>query len=135
LKKFLYVLLLMAILFFTLPSFINVYGETFQGWQVLEGCDGQYSESNGTIRFWGEHNSNYHGGPVIYREISPQTDFQFSLQVKATQLGMSGPDGNLEGFGIILRGSPAAFGMPDGVDFELRGASGGMFLLARCTTF
>ena len=137
LKKLLCTFLLTATLFSMLAFPAKADGETFPGWKVLDSNSSgvQYSESNGIIRFFGDPNSYYRGGPVIYKEFSPQTDFQFSLQVKATQLGIAGPDDNLEGFGIILRSSPEAFGMPDGADFELRGAGGGMFLLARYTTF
>src|SRR3989337_3250878 len=90
----------------------------FQGWQI-EGS-GQYSESNGVIRIWGTE------GITLYEEVSPQTDFSFSLQVNAAKLG---------GFGIFLRSSLPFSGSVQGLNVEFGARDGGTFLLARWTSY
>jgi len=121
---------------FVVIAFCEDSSYQLSGWRFLPSLDshfsnGQFSESDCTFRFSG--NQSGFGGPSFCREISPQTDFSFSLQVKAMRLGVSGYDSLLEGFGIFLKPN-ASIGIRTGVNFELRGAYGGMFLMARYTT-
>ena len=88
----------------------NVDATSFQGWRVEVG-GGNYSESDGVFRLWGTVGSDE--SVVLYKNVNPATDFEFSLQVSATVLS---------GFAIMLRGSTSFVGSTDGVDFEL-GAS------------
>jgi hypothetical protein len=62
---------------------------TVDGWTVRN-QGGNYSESNGTIRIWSDTHDQ---GVVLYKEISPKSDFEFSLQVKAARM---------DGFGIVI---------------------------------
>jgi hypothetical protein len=94
--------------------------ELFQGWQV-QNIGGYYSESDGTIRLWSDAHDQ---GVVLYKEISPKTDFEFSLQVKANRL---------DGFGILVgRQSFLTNSSKEGVSFEFHNKYGvRSFLLAR----
>jgi hypothetical protein len=111
-----------------LPSFCFGIVETVQGWQV-DSSGGFVSESNGVITLAGDDRS---AGPLLYREIPPQSDFEISLQIKAATLGevSRDPQGAGEGFALMLRPS-TDFSAPTGVNFELRARGGGQFLLAR----
>jgi PKD repeat protein len=139
LNKSLSVLFIAAILCSSLSFVVNVsnvYGETFLGWQVAEGpygivngtqytYGGKYSESNGTFTLSGDTRA---AGPTLFKEISPKTDFEISLQIKAETLSqVGGPlsGGSGEGFRLMLQDkgvNPTA-----GINFELRGRAGGEF--------
>ncbi len=108
----------------------DVRGETVQGWQAVnEG--GYYSESDGVIRLWST-NPDRTGGYNLYKEIAPDADFTFSLQVKAASLGNWLQDVNKEGFGIALSQVPY-FNATKCLTFEFRGRDGGFFVVARNT--
>lgn len=64
-------------------------GDVVGGWTV-KNQGGYYSESNGTIRIWSDAHDQ---GVILYKEISPKSDFEFSLQVKAARM---------DGFGIVI---------------------------------
>ncbi len=96
---------------------IYVHAATFQGWQIENG-GGQYSQNNGAMSLSGN------GGTyvILYEQIAPTTDFNFSLQVNAA---------TLQGFAIMLRSSLPFAGSTAGVNFEFGARDGGTFLLAR----
>ena len=72
-------------------STTSIPAATFQGWQIEDG-GGQYSQNNGVMNLSGA------GGTyvILYEQIAPTTDFNFSLQVNAAAL---------QGFAIMLRSS------------------------------
>jgi parallel beta-helix repeat protein len=72
------------------------------------------------IRLWGTVGSNE--SVVLYKEIDPETDFEFSLQVNATTLA---------GFAIMLRSSLPFVGSTQGVNLEFGARDNGTVLLAR----
>jgi hypothetical protein len=86
---------------------INVHGSTFEGWQIEEG-GGQYSITDGIMRLSGSGAKYIY----LYEHISPEGDFNFSVQVAATKL---------EGFGVYLRSSLPIQGSTAGVNFYLKG--------------
>lgn len=101
-----------------LSSFPSVvHGEILQGWQKIDdgGC---YSENNGIVTFSVDDQA---AGPTLYKEFSPQSDFEFSLQIKAATLGEVNydPQGAGEGFSLMLRPN-ITFGAPTGINFEMR---------------
>jgi hypothetical protein len=119
-----------------LGSFVrDASAETFVGWQVYEGPYGElgqyggaYSESDGIITFEGDDRA---AGPSMYKEISPETDFEVSLDVKAETLSaVGGPlsGGSGEGFRLMINN--AAVNATAGINFELRGRNGGEFWMA-----
>ena len=92
---------------------------TFQGWEIEDG-GGQYSEINGITNL----SANVGSGDwlILYSEINPEADFEFSLQVNASILS---------GFALMLRGSLPFAGSTDGVNFEFGARDGGSFTLSR----
>jgi len=119
LKKFLLVMILAVLIGSTAILGLNLQparAAMFQGWQIEGG--GQYSESNGIIRLWAS------GGQwiILYKEFSPVSDFNVSLQVKAAYL---------VGFALMLRSDLPFAGSTHGVNFEFGARDGGTFLLAR----
>jgi hypothetical protein len=109
----------------------NLYADakTFLGWQVADDS-GDYAESDGVITLSGNEQN---AGTTLYKYISPQTDFEISLQVKAETLGEvhRDPSGAGEGFVILLRPNASVFGVALGINFELRARGGGQFLVLR----
>jgi hypothetical protein len=57
---------------------------TFQSWQI-QNNGGHYSELNSTLRVWIE-GGDYMPNIAFYRQVSPEGDFIFSCEVKATTL-------------------------------------------------
>lgn len=111
-------------------SFVSpVKGQVIEGWQVAGGS-GNYSEANGVITLSGNDTVP---GTTLYRDISPQTDFEISLQVKAATLGEVDRDPNCagEGFAMVLRQNASMFGTLVGINFEFRARGGGQFLVNR----
>ncbi|XHH08876.1 MAG: hypothetical protein ACFCUE_15130 [Candidatus Bathyarchaeia archaeon] len=93
--------------------------ETLQGWKVRD-CGGYCSETNGTIRVWSDKHDE---GVALYKEISPQGDFEFSLQVNAAKI---------DGFGIFIgNNSFFDYGNRKGVSFEFHHHGADGFLMAR----
>ena len=118
-RKILFGMFLVALISGTLVFGLNVQpamAATVQGWQIEGG--GQYSESNGIIRLWAS------GGQwiILYKEFSPISNFNVSLQVNAAYL---------QGFALELRGSLPFAGSTDGINFEFGARDGGTFSLAR----
>ena len=74
---------------FAAPVLAQSNGDVVGGWTV-KNQGGYYSESNGTIRIWSDAHDQ---GVILYKEISPKSDFEFSLQVKAARM---------DGFGIVI---------------------------------
>jgi hypothetical protein len=128
LKNLIVTALLALFILNILPSFCFGDSKTVQGWQVAD-TDGIVSESSGVITLSGDDQS---AGPLLYKEISPQSDFEISLQIKAATLGEVNrdPRGAGEGFALMLK-SNTDFFTPFGVAFEFRARGGGQFLLAR----
>ena len=110
------VFLILTLCLASIP-FISVHAATFQGWQVENG-GGQYSQNNGVMNLSGA------GGTyvILYEQIEPTTDFNFSLQVNAA---------TLQGFAIMLRSSLPFAGSTQGVNFEFGARDGGSFSFAR----
>ena len=128
LKKLIVTTFLALFILNILPSFCFGDSKTVQGWQVAD-TGGIVSESSGVITLSGDNRS---AGPLLYKEISPQSDFEISLQIKAATLGEVNrdPRGAGEGFALMLK-SNTDFYTPFGVAFEFRARGGGQFLLAR----
>jgi hypothetical protein len=110
----------------------NVYGQVFSGWQIPDA--GSYSDSKGVITL----SYDSPAGTTLYTYISPQTDFEISLQVKAETLGEvnidppgGGEAGAGEGFMVLLRPNASVFGIAIGINFEFRARGGGQFLVLR----
>ncbi len=74
---------------FVAPVLAQSNGDVVGGWSV-KNQGGYYSESNGTIRIWSDAHDQ---GVILYKEISPKSDSEFSLQVKAARM---------DGFGIVI---------------------------------
>jgi hypothetical protein len=129
LKKLIVTMLLALFISNILPLFCFGDSQTVQGWQVAD-VGGIVSELYGVITFSGDDQS---AGPLLYKEISPETDFEISLQIKAATLGEVNrdPRGAGEGFALMLRPNSTSFSAPVGVNFEFRARGGGQFLLAR----
>jgi hypothetical protein len=130
LKKEFTAVLLVAVLFSTITYMGNAQGASqanIDGWQVAVG-NVDYNQSNGILKLSGD---DLYPGPTIYKEISPQTDFEFSLQVKAETLGEVSRDPAGEGFTIALLSNASMFGTAVGVNFEFRARGGGQFLVMR----
>jgi len=91
----------------------------FDGWKV-KNSGGYYSAEDGDVKLWsGSHDE----GIRFYKNINPETDFKFSLQVKANQI---------DGFGIFVGKETALNGEPKSVTFEFHNKYGVItFLLAR----
>jgi hypothetical protein len=92
--------------------------QTFEGWNVIND-HGYFTKTDGNWRIW----SNAHDdGTTFYKQISPKTDFQFSLQVKASRL---------DGFGIFVGTEAFLNGSKEGTNFEFHKYGTKIFLLAR----
>lgn len=97
----------------------NEQSSLVDGWHK-DPQGGYYSESNATIRIWSDAHDQ---GFAFYKEITPVTDFEFSLQVKAARI---------DGFGICIGNEAFLNGSKTGVQFEFHNKYGiNTFLLAR----
>lgn len=131
-SKIVLTLFLMAVLSSGFAFSGIAYGQTFNGWQIpdAESC----SDSDGVITL--SYDSPV--GTTLYTYISPQTDFEISLQVKAETLGevnIDPPGGGVagagEGFMLLLRPNASVFDKAIGINFEFRARGGGQFLVLR----
>ncbi len=104
--------------------------ETFSDWHAgYQG--GMFAVSDGVLKLSGDERA---AGPCLYREFTPDDDFEISFQLKAATLGEVDRDPNGAGEGFMLFLWPSTnFGTPTGVAFEMRGRGGGQFLLDRRT--
>src|SRR5450759_4287839 len=82
-KKLLLGLIVISLLFFTLiqTSQCEVQSSTTNGWQV-EDKGGYLSETNNTFRLRSNGGSDC-PSISLYKQIKPNTDFTFSVQVNA----------------------------------------------------
>ena len=78
-KRLVIDLFLTLIVCFAFVLSANVHALTFRGWEIEDG-GGQYIASDGTIYLSGLNGTFV----VLYQEIAPQDDFDFSLQVNAS---------------------------------------------------
>jgi hypothetical protein len=124
-KNVLFGLIGISLLFLTLiqASQCEVQSPISNGWQV-EDQGGYYSDANNTLRLW----SN--GGidcPSIslFKQIKPNTDFSFSVQVNAQ---------SPESCGIFIKRNLPIAGNFAGFNFEYGHYGEGSFLLARNST-
>ncbi len=100
--------------------------DTFEGWQMgNEG--GHMSESNGTLTLSGGDGS--HLGPCLFKEFTPQGDFEVSFQLKAETLGEVLLDQAGEGFVFSFGNISITTLQFHVVSFWLRARAGGQFLL------
>ncbi len=99
-------------------------GLTIQGWQIEAGGGSCSQSSDGTIRLWSNGDAGYNSWLALYKQIAPQTDFNFSLQVNAAILGAWGS------FAIALTSSLPIGGSLKEVNFEFGHEDQGSFLLA-----
>jgi hypothetical protein len=107
---------------FSYEALCDVQAPTVQGWQI-EDRGGYFFESGGVIRFWSDGGSNC-PSLILYKQIAPMGDFNFSLQVNAA---------TLESFGVFVRSNLPFSGGKEGFNFEFGHYGAGMFLLARRT--
>jgi hypothetical protein len=124
LKKIVFGLFLTGILLCILGyvALGDVYASASQEWQI-EDRGGYYSESDDIIRLRSS-GGDICPGIILYKQVAPVTDFNFSLQVTAA---------TLESFGIFVRSS-LPFSGNKGVNFEFGHYGEGTFILARQTS-
>ncbi len=111
-----------------LPSNSQPSQGSYLGWQVGPEQGGKISVSNSILTLAGGNGHDL--GPCLYREFKPQTDFEFSFDLKAETLGDVVLDQAGEGYVFsfgALNLSTKEFHV---VSFWLRARAGGQFLLA-----
>lgn len=131
-KAFLPIIFLVILLSGTILFVETVSAETVDGWTVMSGW-GNVSETDDILTFSG---NDQVAGAILYTYISPQSDFDISIDVKAETLGQVNrdPSGAGEGFMILLRPNASVFNEPIGINFEFRARGGGQFLVTRHNT-
>jgi hypothetical protein len=128
-RAFLPIIFLVILLSCTIFFVETVSAETVDGWTVMPG-GGDFSESDGVITLSGNSQA---AGTTLYTSISPQSDFEISMDVKAETLGQVNrdPAGAGEGFLLMLRPDSSMFSQAIGMNLEMRGRGGGQFLVTR----
>jgi hypothetical protein len=118
-------LIVISLLFFTSiqTSRCEVQSYITNGWQI-EDKGGYLSETNNTFRLWSNGGSDC-PSISIYKQIKPNTDFTFSVQVNAQ---------TPESCGIFIKGTLPIAGNFAGFNFEYGHYGEGLFLLARNST-
>jgi hypothetical protein len=124
-KKLLFGLIVISPLFFTLIqiSLCEVQSSTTNGWQI-EDKGGYVSETNNTFRLWSNGGSDC-PSISLYKQIKPNTDFTFSVQVNAK---------TPESCGIFIKSDLPIAANFAGFNFEYGHYGQGLFLLARNST-
>jgi hypothetical protein len=124
-KNALFGLIAISFLFLTViqTSHCEVQSSISNGWQV-EDKGGYYSDANNTLRLWSNGGDDC-PSISLYKQIKPNTDFTFSVQVN-TQTP--------ESCGIFIKSSLPVAGNFAGFNFEYGHYGEGLFLLARNST-
>jgi hypothetical protein len=124
-KKILSGLTIISLLFFTLiqTSQCEVQSAIINGWQISD-KGGYVSETNNTFRLWSNGGSDC-PSISLYKQIKPNTDFTFSVQVNAQ---------TPESCGIFIKNDLPIAGNFAGFNFEYGHYGQGLFLLARNST-
>lgn len=116
---------MISLLFFTLiqTNQCEVQSSTTNGWQI-EDKGGYVSETNNTFRLWSNGGSDC-PSISLYKQIKPNTDFTFSVQVNAQ---------TPESCGIFIKSDLPIAANFAGFNFEYGHYGQGLFLLARNST-
>jgi hypothetical protein len=113
---------------FCVPPF-SYSSSNVDGW-LVEANGGQWTETDGVFQLWCDGND--FKGVTLYKEIEPENNFTFSLQVKADSFeqsaGASGSD--LQMGGIYVKADLPLGKNKHGFNFEYDFYNGGTFLLA-----
>ena len=124
-KNVLFGLMVISFLFLALiqTSQCEVQSSISSGWQV-EDKGGYYSDNNNTLRLWSNGGDDC-PSISLYKQIKPNTDFTFSVQVNAQ---------TAESCGVFIKSSLPIAGNFAGFNFEYGHYGEGLFLLARNST-
>jgi hypothetical protein len=124
-KKLLFGLMVISLLFLTLfqTGQCEIQSSLTNGWQI-EDKGGFVTETNNIFRLWSNGGSDC-PSISLYKQIKPNTDFTFSVQVNAQ---------TPESCGIFVKSDLPIAGNFAGFNFEYGHYGEGLFLLARNST-